>query len=155
MRLAGSFTQHNPSVLHSSMVEVCLSLSSGRLGRSPSRIFDLTFIALLSPHNNSPRNICPKSTRRTDGGVERMYLGSNEPIREYIGLFGEFAFPKNFRRSPSATFSTSRNPIKPQFPGGHELSKPNVGEASVLPRVDKDVFLDQLHENCTNRCVAE
>jgi hypothetical protein len=83
--------------------------------------------------------------------VEGTHLGSDEPIREYIGLFGEFTLLKDFRCRPSATFSTGLGPIESRFPGGCKLGKPDVGEASVALRVHKNILLNQFYENLTER----
>ena len=74
----------------------------------------------------------------------KTYLSSDEPVGEYIRLFGEFSIQEDLRRRPSATANGYGSPAEICFTGGYEFSEPDVGEASIALRIQKDVFLDSL-----------
>ena len=57
MRLSGSFSQHLGNILHNPVAEVLFLSPSSLRGRSPSRILDLTSVALTPSHMKFPVDI--------------------------------------------------------------------------------------------------
>ena len=149
IRLPGSFSQHLGNILHNPMAPLLFFSPSSLRGRSPSRILDFTPVASAPFHMEVPMNILVGLLRRYKTTVRRTHLCGDKTIREHIGLFGQFAVLKDLRCRPSATVGPDLGPIEARSPGGYELGKSDVREASMACGIHEDVFLSTHRDDYT------
>ena len=79
----------------------------------------------------------------TQGYGQGTYLCRNKPVREHVGLFGQFTTLKDFRRCPPVTICADICPTELRSILVCECGKTNVRKASAARRVHEDVLLDK------------